>query len=97
MVWLFLHLEIIVVNKMQNYGSLLSVLSFFLWSSFSLSQEAMMILVLECGSRWIIVVEEYLPMAWHSVRLNQIAVIHGSAFSQRSIPSLFQIGASELN
>jgi len=56
-----------------------------------------MILVLECGSRWIIVVEEYLPMAWHSVRLNQIAVIHGSAFSQRSIPSLFQIGASELN
>jgi hypothetical protein len=45
-----------VVNKVQNYGSLLSVLFDIFLSLilfFSLSQEAMMILVLECGSRWI--------------------------------------------
>lgn len=71
-----------VVNKVQNYGSLLSVLFdiFFLWSSFSLSLKRQWWYwfwsVDQDGS---IVVEEYLPMAWHTLRLNQIAVIHGSA------------------
>ena len=74
-----------VVNKMQNYGSLLSVLFLFLSfiDSLFLSQEAMMTLVLECGSRWI-----DRRVGFSEIESN---CSHGGVSFQRSILSLFQI------